>query len=274
MIATFKYELKIDQPFTNDIPKLIKTVERIRPYSGGHSCFADAVEEIVEVFQTISDRDVATRMMLRLGRSYLLDLERRLANSSEALSALADYLRSEYYLLGYVPNTERKVGKFYRIKVKVSRPRLKLRFRRGYLERDEDAPAQNDLRNAFKFPGLFQNFPLVMRTSSDPGKVKVKLLIPIYGLSYRVQDDRYQCVVEVYGALVDSEGKWVGNKYAFAKGLRFEVDRLRGSQLRPRDSLATSAEIAAPPGTYDLIAVVRQTSPPKIATVTQQVVVK
>ena len=78
----------------------------------------------------------------------------------------------EYYLIGYVPKSERRVGKFHKIKVKLKRKRVRLRHRKGYIEEDPSQAVTIDLANAFKFPDLFRDFPIKIQVSTEAGKPK------------------------------------------------------------------------------------------------------
>ena len=225
------------------------------------------------------------------------DFLRSLSSDSGGLSFVNDndlskgleraYLDTkEYYIIGYVPTTKRKKGKIHRIEVEVTRSKLNVRSRKEYIETDEDSLLQTDLLNALKFPELFQHFPLQIDVSVGSGKIEVKFFIPSPGIIFNFEDHRYQCLVEIFGVLVDSQGKWAGGKLAFAR--KFPVDihvsdwfqqlktegRLGRELLAQRPDLAPTVEADAPPGKYNLIVVVRQFPANKITTATRQVTVE
>ncbi len=225
------------------------------------------------------------------------DFLRSLSSDSGGLSFVNDndlskgleraYLDTkEYYIIGYVPTTKRKKGKIHRIEVEVTRSKLNVRSRKEYIETDEDSLLQTDLLNALKFPELFQHFPLQIDVSVGSGKIEVKFFIPSPGIIFNFEDHRYQCLVEIFGVLVDSQGKWEGGKLAFAR--KFPVDihvsdwfqqlktegRLGRELLAQRPDLAPTVEADAPPGKYNLIVVVRQFPANKITTATRQVTVE
>ena len=81
---------------------------------------------------------------------------------------LAD--NSSYYVLGYYPTNDRRDGRFRNVDVKVLKPGLRVRARRGYTaptpgkkaEADKDTPARTspDLRDALDSPVAVSGFPL------------------------------------------------------------------------------------------------------------------
>ncbi len=193
----------------------------------------------------------------------------------------------EYYLVGYIPNTRRKRGKYHRIKVKINRTTLNVRSRRGYFEEDEESLFQSDLRNSLKFPELYRSFPVEIDASAaGEGKVQIRLFVPSSGIMFTFENLRYQCRFETFGALMDIKGKWVGKSLAFSEVFRMDMPvsewmkkvrnefRFNGFLLAARPSFSATVDIEVSPGNYNLIVAVRQLPANKMATVSREISVK
>ncbi len=178
-----------------------------------------------------------------------------------------------YYLLGYAPRTKRKPGKFHEIRVKLARKGVKLRYRRGYVDTDPEQTAHADLANAFKFPELFRDFPFRVQVSNQTGKLKVRTLIPTRSFAFSRNGGKNRCVMEMFGALVDDSGKWVGEDFLFFKRLDLDLDSEGLNLFQRYRNFSSSSEKDAPPGKYDLVVVLRQSLSGRMATSTSSVVV-
>ena len=176
----------------------------------------------------------------------------------------------EYYLVGYVPKSERKVGKFHKIKVKLKRKRLRLRHRKGYTEEDPTLAVTIDLANAFKFPDLFSDFPFKTEVSTEAGKLKVLARIPTDAVTFRSEGDQRRCVVEMFGAIFDGAGKWVGDTFFFAERVDLDFSQNDLDEFLRYKDFSPVAEKPAPDGNYELVVVLRQKLSGKIATSTHR----
>ncbi len=177
----------------------------------------------------------------------------------------------EYYLIGYVPNTERRVGKFHKIKIKLKQKgRLRLRHRKGYTEEDPNLAVTIDLANAFKFPDLFRDFPIKTQVSTEEGKLKVLARIPTNAVTFRSEGDQRRCVVEMFGAIFDGSGKWVGDSFFFAERIDLEFNQTELDKFLTYRDFSPVAEKPAPEGSYDLVVVLRQKLSGKIAASTHR----
>ena len=177
----------------------------------------------------------------------------------------------EHYLLGYVPSSPRKVGKFHEIKVKVKRKGLKLRYRTGYTEEDPIEATTVDLANAFKFPDLFRDFPVDTVVSQREGKLKVEARIPTEAFSFSSEGEQHRCVVEMFGALLDGSGKWVGEDLLFAKRIELDFSQQELENFHRYKGFVPVAEQDAPEGAHDLVVVVRQIPSGQMATSTHKI---
>ena len=179
---------------------------------------------------------------------------------------------SQYYLLGYVPSSIRKQGKFHKIKVKVRRKGIRLRYREDYVEEDPREAETVDLANAFKFPDLFRDFPVDTQILNRKGQVQVQARIPTGSFIFRSQGGQNRCIIEMFGALFDDAGKWVGDNFYFVE--RFDLDFNQqdlAKFLRYKHFVPMAARIA-PDGPHDLVVVVRQSLTGRMATSTHRIV--
>jgi len=127
---------------------------------------------------------------------------------------------SSYYTLAYYPSNTKRDGKFRKIQVRVSRPDLKVRARKGYLapggkKRKEDSsdwegPAE--LRAAMINPlpvsGLTMDvFAASFKGISRKGSVLIVVEMPGDVFSFSEQDGRFVDQVEVHVVALDRFGR-------------------------------------------------------------------
>jgi VWFA-related protein len=93
---------------------------------------------------------------------------------------------SEYYLVGYTPPPADKKGRFRRIDVKVSRPDVDVRFRRGYYERTERDLVAADVQNALRLPDAFEQAGLEVDAFVERAQLRVVSYVPPRALRFTV----------------------------------------------------------------------------------------
>ena len=170
------------------------------------------------------------------------------------------YLDSRaYYLLGYVPTTERKAGKFHKIKLNVKRKGLKVRYRKGYADRDPAEAATTDLANAFKFPDLYEDFPFKASIDTASGKLVVRTVISTKDLSFVSADARNRCNLGIFGIPFDDDGQPIGEGFLFSRTIELDFNEKELAAFR-KDyaSIGPSVEEELPEGSKDLVVVLRQ----------------
>ena len=182
--------------------------------------------------------------------------------------------RSEYYLVGFVPRARRRPGAFHSIKVKVNRPRLELRFRRSYIETDKKSIAKRDLLNALKFPHLFQEFLSELEVSTHDGKIRLNTVIPTQALGFAAAGDKYKCVVEIFAALIDGSGKLAQEEMFLEKQADLEFSAQQLAHFRRYQTARIDAEGKAPPGSYEMVVILRQTPSGEMTTHRKRVTVQ
>lgn len=130
---------------------------------------------------------------------------------------------SRYYVLGYVSDSTRSPDKFRKIDVRVKRPGLKVRARRGYLPEDAKAAARQ--REIEAKPGTSRALVAALRNPLPIGELPVRVAAaPFYGdgkntsvllaievdaatLKFDRRDDRFANKIEVSVVAADHHGK-------------------------------------------------------------------
>ncbi len=167
-----------------------------------------------------------------------------------------------YYLLAYRPKNKRKLGKFHKIEVKLNRPGVTARYRKGYLETDPQDVTSGDIMAALNVPALFADYPFQVQVDQQPGKITFNTIVPTRSLRFSREGDRLHCAVEVYGILIDSKGKWVGKDIYFTRGHQFEsITAQQKEKVLSYATFSLTAEAKPPtPGEYRMVVVLRQGS--------------
>ncbi len=184
---------------------------------------------------------------------------------------------STYYVLGYYPTNDRRDGRFRRIEVRVTRPGLHVRARRGYVAPRGRAPARTldaaagtsaVLRDALGSPVPLSG--LTLSASAAPFKdaaphasVVVTVEVPGRTLSFVERNGRYTNALEVSFVAVDERGTIRG-------GDRKSVTL----DLRPQTHRAVSqyglklvSRVSLRPGRYQLRIAAREANGGRIGSV-------
>ena len=186
------------------------------------------------------------------------------SNDFKTMFARIQTDNSNYYVLGYYPTNDRRDGKFRRIDVKLNKPGLVVRSRKGYLaphgklaaaatpEAAEGTPPA--LREVLGSPLPIPGLRLAATAAPFKGKApnaSVRLVVQADGrdLSFKEQDGKFVGAVDLAVMAVDeSGGKNKG-------GLHFQVPLplLPATyQQVSRTGLRVTATMDVPPGRYQL----------------------
>lgn len=167
---------------------------------------------------------------------------------------------SAYYLLGYYSTNERRDGRFRKIEVKVNRPGVTVRARKGYaaargrVEADKsDGKTAPELRAALASPLPVSGLPLalaaaVFKGADNKGAVVISTLIAARDLPLAEKGGTFNNDLEVVITAADYGGKsYPGERATLALNLKPDsVPRLRAGGFRVLN------QIDLPPGRYQL----------------------
>jgi hypothetical protein len=179
---------------------------------------------------------------------------------------------SSYYVLGYYPSNDRRDGRFRRLEVRVKRPGLQVRARRGYVAPRGRAPAAKPAvvaadggamspaaTSALNSPIPLGGVPLTMFAAAYKGaapNATVALAVEMGATSFTFTEKNnvFSNRVEVVFSSIDESGTIRGgSRHVMSLDLRPEtlaVARERGLRL--------VSDMALPPGRYQLRAAVAE----------------
>lgn len=180
--------------------------------------------------------------------------------------------KDSYYLMGYVPDTKLKKGKFRRIEVKVKRRGLTLRYRQGYEEADPVEAARADLGNAFKFPDLYRDFPFRLSVRTQGEQWVVRPRIPNRALFFVTDGDRKRCQLEIFGISFNESDEPLGEDFLFVKALELDFSESElVTFLQKYKTVGPSLEAKWPENGRRLVVVLRQRLTGKLSAATHGV---
>jgi VWFA-related protein len=163
---------------------------------------------------------------------------------------------SHYYLLGYYPAHDLSDGKYRRIEVRVKRPGVKVRTRKGYVsskitvgEARESEPLSDVLNSPLPASGLpIRVFAAPIGLNQKKATVPVVVETAIDGFHFAEKDGHLNDKVEISVFALDDNGEVVENqRRSFALSIRPEV---RGFMLE--DGFRSMLVLELPPGSYQL----------------------
>ena len=163
--------------------------------------------------------------------------------------------QENYYLVSYDPSGKRKTGKFHRIAVKSSRPGVRIRARKGYLDLPDNALQQARFAAAFEHPELFQQLAPLAQVEASKGKIRVVIGVPAPQVNFRRNDTQYHAEVLFLGQIYGQNGKPVSKDLAITRGfnLNLTVEQFQGLGNQP---LLARDEVKLRRGKYKLVLVV------------------
>ena len=181
-------------------------------------------------------------------------------NVDDALDRLVAE-NSSYYVLGYYAANDRRDGRFRKIEVRVTRPGVTVRARRGYVAPRGRPPAitkpSNDLETALKaaVESPLPTAGIPMRLFAAPYKgtapnaaVAIAVELNINALKFTEKNGTYNNAVTVVTFVADADGKTRVNEKA---SVDLTLMPMTYARARERGFRITSA-VNLPPGRYQL----------------------
>ena len=192
---------------------------------------------------------------------------------------------SSYYVLGYHPEDDRRDGRFRRLEVKVNRPGLQVRFRKGYVAPSGKPPARQpveheaitsaEVREVLESPVPMSGFTLATFAAPFKGdkRPNASVVVTAQGrgtdLRFTEKAGRFEDVVEVSLIAVDYNGKIrAGDQQKITMSLKPET-----RPLVQQSGFRVVSRLDLPPGRYQLRVAGRDSNGSRIGSVYYDLVV-
>lgn len=168
-----------------------------------------------------------------------------------------------YYILTYASPETKNDGRYHRIKVEVSRPGVKVRYREGYYAPREQITSERrkyeDIKEALKAPGNLNEIPIQLsyqfsQVSAAIYQVSLLTKVDVKGLEFLNEDEHRKNSLNLMVAAYDEHDKWID-------GVEKEIDL---NLLEPnyvsmlRYGFTAKVNFNLPPGHYKIRSVVRE----------------
>ncbi len=179
---------------------------------------------------------------------------------------------SSYYVLTYPMPPREDDASYHKIRLEVTRPGLKLYYRKGYYSPKEESIFENrkkeDLIAALNGPGDMDEIPMRLSYNysiEDTYTYTASFMtnVDIRGLQFLREDDRYKNNISLYLVVFDEKDRYIS-------GLEKSIDfRLRENNydVLQKQGLKSRVEFKLPVGRYKIKAVVREGNQGKMGSI-------
>jgi len=181
-----------------------------------------------------------------------------------------------YYILSYGLPARKADGSYRKIKLELTRPGLKLSYRKGYYIQKEELKFENskkeDIIDALNAPGNMSEIPMTLaynysQEADSTYAVSFITKVNIRGLQFLEEDARRKNIVSLILAAFDETDKYISG---LDKSIEFRLLEDSYSGLRDR-GLTSRVELKLPMGRYKIKAVVRESNQGKMGSITKSV---
>ena len=186
-------------------------------------------------------------------------------NSNDLLAGLQKIVSQQFsfYVLSYARPPKKSDGRFYKIRVKVSRPGVRVTHRRGYFSPKEtlskEEQKKRDMVEALQAPGELKEIPLqvsyhgVLR-GEKTYQLDVATKINLEGVPFSIEDGKRVNQIRLVVVVFDEKNKYVGGDQ---KEWKFKLSDLSYTLLLKK-RLTSKISLQVPAGRYLVKIVARE----------------
>jgi hypothetical protein len=184
--------------------------------------------------------------------------------------------QSYYYILSYALPARKADGSYHKIKLELTRPELKLSYRKGYYVQKEEMRFENtkkeDIIDALNAPGNMREIPMTLSYNYSQDEdftytVSFTTKANIRSLQFLDEDSRRKNAVSFILAAFDESDKYISG---IDKTIEFRLLEESYADLRNR-GLTSRVELKLPVGRYKIKAIVREANQGKMGSATKSV---
>lgn len=186
--------------------------------------------------------------------------------------------QSYYYILSYALPARKADGSYHKIKLELTRPDLKLSYRKGYYVQKEEMRFENtkkeDIIDALNAPGNMREIPMTLSYNYSQDEdftytVSFTTKANIRSLQFLEEDSRRKNAVSFILAAFDESDKYISG---IDKTIEFRLLEESYADLRNR-GLTSRVELKLPVGRYKIKAIVREANQGKMGSTTKSVAI-
>jgi VWFA-related protein len=201
-------------------------------------------------------------------------------NQNDFSGAFAKVVKdnSSYYVLGYYPKNEKRDGRFRRIEVKLKRPDLEVRSRRGYTAprgkpstpktspNDQTSPPVRELLDSPLPTNGIKLRAVAMPFKGSPPNASVAVVIEADGRSFNFveKDGKLMNDFEVSTLAIDASGKIRGGDRSLVNFALKPENRARFAETGVR----VGTRLQLPPGRYQIRVAARESGSGRLGSLT------
>jgi VWFA-related protein len=201
-------------------------------------------------------------------------------NQNDFSGAFAKVVKdnSSYYVLGYYPKNEKRDGRFRRIEVKLKRPDLEVRSRRGYTAprgkpstpktspNDQTSPPVRELLDSPLPTNGIKLRAVAMPFKGSPPNASVAVVIEADGRSFNFveKDGKLMNDFEVSTLAIDASGKIRGGDRSLLNFALKPENRARFAETGVR----VGTRLQLPPGRYQIRVAARESGSGRLGSLT------
>ena len=184
--------------------------------------------------------------------------------------------QSYYYILSYALPARKPDGAYHKIRLELTRPGLKLAYRKGYYVQKEEVRFENgkkeDIVDALNAPGDISEIPMTLAynySQEDDYTYSVSFITKanIRGMEFLEEDSRRKNLVSFILAAFDENDIYISG---IDKSIEFRLLEDSYKNLIGR-GLASRVELKLPAGRFKIKAVVREANQGKMGSITKSV---
>ena len=188
-----------------------------------------------------------------------------IGNTNDLAAGMRKIIDSQsfYYILSYATPNAKSDGRYHKIKLEVTRPGLKVTYRKGYYAPKEqlsfERRKKDDIIEALRAPGNLNEIPIQLSYNyfqMDDARYQLALMtqVNIRGMKFVEEDSRHRNLISLVVVALDEHDQYID-------GLEKTIDlNLTGPSYDAllNHGFTSKMDVKVPPGRYRIRAVVRE----------------
>jgi VWFA-related protein len=188
-----------------------------------------------------------------------------IGNTNDLAAGMRKIIDSQsfYYILSYSTPSAKSDGRYHKIKLEVTRPGLKVTYRKGYYAPKEqisfERRKKDDIIEALRAPGNLNEIPIQLSYNyfqMDDSRYQLALMtqVNVRGMKFVEEDSRHRNMISVVVVALDEHDQYID-------GLEKTIDlNLTGPSYDAllNHGFTSKMDVKVPPGRYRIRAVVRE----------------